>query len=175
MKALYLLLILLSAACCSLSAQEVEKTERIDTLTVNGNVYYYHPEPVGEIYSSKNKIKLEECCGDNPDHSATNTIFKTLVRKIFNTERMRELAKNRYRLIVGAYCNTKGKVIEVDFLLLRNLNVTIEANKHSISIKEIDMLDKELKKHRLLFFNACPDKKYYATSWGFEFGTYLDD
>lgn len=137
-------------------AQDVKNIKKME---INGNVYNYESK-VNHIYAAKNKIKIEKTCETAYVEPDSNNYINNIVKKVFTADRIQELAENRYTMTLTFYCNKGGNVLEVKFFT-HDLAVSEKGDQHSLSIEEVDLLDKEIKKQKIDLKNTCPDVKYY--------------
>jgi hypothetical protein len=127
---------------------------------LSGESEIYVQEPLTHSNYIRNKKNvIHELIKKEPNCSAItsekpSSVFD-IYKSVLSEEKIEKLAKEQKRLLLIEYCDSTGKILEVDFLLL-NSNVPDD-----VTITEIEQLEKAFKNHTINFYQECPDVKYF--------------
>ncbi len=138
----------------TLQAQKIEEFE------VNGNVYCYYirdsTRKSGRVHLKSNVFKDKKCAGALIKESI-NFNWKDFVQKsaeTFGANRLKELAKGRGEIYIIFFCDKKGVIQEVEYLLL-GLTISNKKAETFLSFNEIDtfntFITNEFKKGKYQF------------------------
>lgn len=144
MKKLNILLFLLFMAYSgSIFSQKKE-------LKFKNDIYIYDIENVC-IYNKTNRIKGQKPCQFSVE---TDLSFPYILKDVLSEQQLQQLRAKKARLPVILYCNERGEILELKFILTK---VSLE----DITLPIINNIEKTLQGKQFKFRNTCPDVKYY--------------
>lgn len=144
MKKLNILLFLLFKAYSgSIFSQKKE-------LKFKNEIYIYDIENVC-IYNKANRIKGQIPCQFSVE---TDLSFPYILKGVLTEQQLQELRAKKARLPVILYCNERGEILELKFILTR---ISLE----DITLPTINNIEKALQGKQFKLRNTCPDVEYY--------------
>lgn len=119
-------------------------------LKYKNDIYIYNAEN-RHIYNKENRVKIQKTC----EFSVKSDLsFPCILKKIFPEKHLQTLIAKKAILAIIFYCNERGEILEMEFILAK---VSLE----DITLPIISNLEKTLRGKQFKLRNTCPDVKYY--------------
>jgi hypothetical protein len=133
-------------------AQSIELSE-------GSEIYVYNATTIRNLIRNKNNV-IHELLKKEPNCSAVGTRDKLsslfyIYKSVLSEEKIDKLAEEQKRMLLMVYCDSTGKVLEVDFRLFE-LDVPDD-----FTIMEIEQLEKAFKNHTINLNQQCPGVRYF--------------
>lgn len=119
-------------------------------LNYKNKIYVYDTKNMC-IYNKENRIKGQKPCQFSVE---TDLSFPYILKGILSEQQLQELRAKKSRLPVILYCNERGEILELKFILTR---VSLE----DITLPIISSIEKTLQGSQFKLRNICPNVKYY--------------
>ncbi|MBF0575513.1 hypothetical protein [Dysgonomonas sp. GY617] len=156
MKTIYLYFLLCSMFTLNIS----QVTAQIIRKEVAGQVYSID-KTQKKVINNSNTINHKNITKKCEFYTIKEpTPLDDIFKSVFSKEKIITLAKENKAITIVLFCNTSGKVVNVEFLLQKtNLSDSL-TDLSSVTLSELNELEILLKKYQFELTSSCTDVKY---------------